>query len=177
MRPCSSYMFWPSFSCLFLLMGRNMGLSLACQPQFLLQRSLRKLLRTCPLAMFFLSAVFLPPSKTKFPHSASKQRVFSFNIWLEKRPAQPVAALPKAGWRVFRILPLTGGSVCPGAISDLRQQALKALDRLSSPLPPHQAPTILHSGSISAVCFCHSWKVPSTPPYSTSTGLEQGFPE
>ena len=112
-----------------------MGLSLACQPQFLLQHSLQKSLRTCPLAMFFLS-VFLPPSKTKFPHSASKQRVFSFNIWLEKRPAQPVAALPKAGWRVFTILPLMGGSVCPGAISDLRQQALKALHRLSSPLPP-----------------------------------------
>lgn len=90
--------------------------------------------------MFFLSAVFLPPSKTKFPHSASKQRVFSFNIWLEKRPAQPVAALPKAGWRVFTILPLMGGSVCPGAISDLRQQALKALHRLSSPLPRIRLP-------------------------------------
>lgn len=111
---------------------------------------------------YIFFSVFLLPPKTKFLHSTYKQRVFSFlNIWLENWPPQSAAAVPEAGWRVFTILPLTGGRVGLEAISDLRPQAVIKAFYQPLPAPLHLAPAIFHSYSMLEVCSCHSWKVSS----------------
>lgn len=69
--PGTFCMFWVFFSCLVSSIERAMGLSLACQPEFLPQLALQKLLKTC-LIYIFLSVFLLPPKKNFYVQLISR---------------------------------------------------------------------------------------------------------
>ena len=132
--PCSSCMFLSFISCLVLLIERNKGFWL-----WLISRSsccsllLRNMLS--PALSIFLCLFFLLLSITRFPDSVYKQRSFSFPGYLVRNFTCTVLWLltpSEAGWKIFTFLPLTAGSVCREATSDLRHQLPEAFYQPSS---------------------------------------------
>lgn len=133
--PCSSCMFLSFISCLVLLIEGNKGFRL-----WHVSRSsccsllLRSILR--PALSIFLCLFFpLLLSITRFPDSVYKQRSFSFPGYLVRNLTCTVLWLltpSEAGWKIFTFLPLTAGSVCLEAPSDLRHQLPEAFYQPSS---------------------------------------------